>query len=146
MPASTPPAPDMAGGAYLQSGYEFFRWSEGLRIMIWHDAVSSSGCGSSVSTRDRTHVVECFAISQDGQRVDWRLETDDGLTALFTIDGATYDLGSGNLFLVSTAGVETEVRQAQRDLSGVEPQNDSILEFSLKDEDIQAFIQSTSSN
>ena len=26
-PVSTPPAPDMAGGAYIQSGYEFFRWS-----------------------------------------------------------------------------------------------------------------------
>ena len=145
-PKTTPPAPDMAAGVYLQSGYELFHWSEGLNIMIWHDGVASSACASSGSTGKVAHIVQCHAISRESHHFDWRIETDDGIAAIVTIDDAAFDLESGNVFIISTAGGGTHVRQFQRDLSNIKPQSDSILEFSLMDVELQEFIQATSSD
>ncbi|NIM95599.1 MAG: hypothetical protein GTO18_18020 [Anaerolineales bacterium] len=144
-PRTTPPAPDITAGVYIGVGYEFFHWEEGLAVMIWHDAAQSSSCDSSGSTSSPTHVVRCHAISKAGIRFDWHLETDDGKTAVFTINEAAYDLTNGALFIVTTASGVTEVSQLERDLSNVQPNNESVVEFSLSDHDVNEFIQSTSS-
>ncbi|NIS83203.1 MAG: hypothetical protein GTO14_24050 [Anaerolineales bacterium] len=145
-PTMTPPSPDMAAGVYVQSGYEFFRWDEGLSIMIWHDGTISSACGSSGSTTRPMLVIQCHAISKKDHRFDWRLETDDGITAKFSIDNTDFDLGDGNLFIISTASGETVVKQLQRDLSNVKAISESIVGFGLMDDDVKAFIQPTPSN
>ncbi|HEY48332.1 MAG: hypothetical protein AMJ88_05205 [Anaerolineae bacterium SM23_ 63] len=143
-PASTPPGPDMAAGVYIQSGYEFYRWEEGLTLMIWFDGAQSSACSSSSSTNDPQFVLQCHAVSRSDVRFDWHLETEDGLTADFSIDGQSFDLDDGKLFLISTSSGEAEVTQIERDLSGVRPEADSITEFSLDDPVIQGFIHDSS--
>ncbi len=142
--ASTPPGPDMAAGVYIQSGYEFYRWEEGLTLMIWFDGASSSACSSSSSTSDPTFVLRCHAVSRSDIRFDWYLETEDGVKADFLIDGKPFDLDDGKLFLITTSTGETEVMQKERDLSGVRPDADSITEFGLNDPDIQEFIHVSS--
>lgn len=134
----------MAAGVYIQSGYEFYRWEEGLTLMIWFDGAKSSACGSSSSTSDPLFVLRCHAVSRSDFRIDWYLETDDGVTADFSIDGKPFDLENGKLFLITTSTGEAEVLQIERDLSGVRPEADSITEFGLNDPTIQDFIHVSS--
>ena len=142
-PASTPPGPTMAAGVYVEAGYEFFHWEEGLVVMLWHDATASSMCDSSGSTRDPVHSIDCQAISREGNAFKWNIETTDGVTGQFSIDDKLYDLSEGSLFIVRTKGGTAEIQQLQRDLSDVVPENDSsITEYGLNDPDIKLFIQS----
>jgi hypothetical protein len=143
-PASTPPGADMAAGVYIQSGYEFYRWEEGLNLMIWFDGAKSSACSSSSSTSDPTYVLRCHAVSRTDIRIDWYLETEDGVTADFSIDGKSFDLEDGKLFLIRTSAGEAEVKHIDRDLSSVRPIADSIIEFSLNDPVIEEFIHASS--
>ncbi len=101
-PQSTPPGPDTAAGAVGQGGYAFLRWKKGLRLMIWHDGSKGSMCHGSSSTTDPVHRLECYAESQNGQRVGWELHTHAGKTIQFWIDKASYDLSEGNLFIITT--------------------------------------------
>lgn len=142
-PAFTPPGPTMAAGVYVEAGYEFFHWDEGLVVMLWHDATASSMCDSSGSTRDPIHTVDCQAVSHGGHSFKWRIETTDGVTGQFSIDDKLYKLSDGSLFIVRTAGGTNEIQQLQRELSYVDPENDnSITEYGLNDPDIKPFIQS----
>ncbi|MCJ7567530.1 MAG: hypothetical protein MUO58_08325, partial [Anaerolineales bacterium] len=122
--------------------YEYFHWKEGLDVMIWHDAIESSSCDSSGSTSAKTHVVRCQAISESKQSFDWQIETSDGLTGEFVLNNNQFDLSDGKIFVVSTAQDPIEIQQYQRDLSGVRPERESIVEFGLNDSDIEGFIQS----
>ena len=108
---TTPPGPDMAGGAYESASYEYFHWREGLDIMIWHDAVSSSVCNSSGSTSSDTHVVQCQATSESGDDLFWQIETSDGRTAQLSINNQLFDLANGTVFLITTAGGQTDIQQ-----------------------------------
>ena len=141
-PGSTPPAPDMVGGVYVHAAYEYLHWQEGLDVMIWYEATQSSSCDSSGSTSAKTHVVRCQALSESGLSLDWQIETSDGLTGKFSLNNNQFDLSAGNVFVVSTAQDPPEIRQFQRDLSSVKPENESIIEFGLNDPDIAKFIQS----
>jgi len=140
-PVSTPPAPDMAGGVYVHVAYEFFHWQEGLDVMIWYDAAQSSSCDSSGSTSAKTHAVQCQAISDTGQDLDWQIETSDGLTGEFTLNNDRYNLTEGNVFVVSTVQDPIDIRQFQRDLSTVKPESENIIQFGLNDPDIAEFIR-----
>jgi hypothetical protein len=143
-PASTPPGPDMAAGVYIQSGYEFYLWEEGLTLMIWFDGAKSSACSSSSSTSDPVFVLRCHAITTTDVRFDWLLETEDGVTAEFSIDGQPIDLDDGKLILIRTSSGDAEVLQIERNLSSVRPEADSIIAFSLGDPVIQEFIHASS--
>jgi hypothetical protein len=110
--------------------------------MIWHDAIRSSACDSSGSTDEPLHRVDCHAISDAGQRFEWQIESADGLTGVFRIDGERYNLSDGAIFIVKTADGTTDIRQIQGDLSDVCPEIDSITAYGLSHEDIEQFIQS----
>jgi hypothetical protein len=112
--------------------------------MIWFDGANSSACNSSSSTSDPQFVLRCHAVTRADVRFDWLLETDDGVTADFSIDGQSFDLDDGKLFLIRTSSGEAKVVQLERDLSGVRPDADSIIEFSLNDPVIQKFIHDSS--
>ena len=141
---STPPGPGIAAGVYIDSAYEFFNWEDGLKVMIWHDAIRSSSCNSSGSTTDPVHIVNCEAFSPTGQRFDWQIETVDGLTAEFHINGERYDLSDGNIFLVSTANEMTHIQQTRGDLSNLSLEYDDIVSYGLGHTDIEQFMQLTS--
>jgi hypothetical protein len=49
------------------------------------------------------------------QQVDCRCATRDGTNGVVTINGKTFDLARGGLFLVSTLGNPAQVRQLKRD-------------------------------
>jgi hypothetical protein len=139
---TTPPGPDTAYGQFEGTGYVFYRWEQGLRLMIWHDATDAISSGSG-STSDPVYHVEGQAVYSDGSTLSWTIETRDGQSAQFTLNGTDYDLSAGTLFLVSTRGGSPQVEQLRRDLSGVQPNRESILAFAQADPDIARLIQDT---
>ena len=143
-PKSTPPGADLAGGKLEQTGYVFLGWKEGLRIMIWHDIPESYIGGGSGSTRDPVYRYHGYAESSEGRRFEVDVRTLDGKTAQFKIGDTIYDLSNGTLFLVTTIGGKTEVKQLQRDLSDVELNHESIVAFAQSDPDVARFAGVTS--
>jgi len=137
---TTPPGPGTAYGQFEGAGYLYCRWEQGLRLMIWHDATDATSTGSG-SITDPTYRVEGRAVSPGGAPVEWTIETSDGQTAQFTLNGASYDLAEGTTFLVRTSGGSIQVEQLQRDLSDVQLERESILAFAQADPDIARFIE-----
>jgi hypothetical protein len=84
--------------------------------------------------------MEGYAAASDGRRVDWELESADGKTASFRLNGQPYDLSRGTLFLVKTSAGPTEVRQLGRDLSTIKPVDEGCDAFAEVDADVSDFI------
>lgn len=131
--------PESAHGVYIQSAFEFYRWEEGLTLMIWHDGVKYSDCAS--STNGHGYLVHCQSTSGEDTRFDWRLETSDGIAADFKINGRLYNLANGALFVVTTSAGDTRVKQFDRDLSTVIPNADGVVEFGLTEPAILPLLQ-----
>jgi len=141
---STPPGPDMAAGGYNYTAYDVFRWEQGLNVMIWHDAGSSSACSSSGSSDDPMHTVDCHAVSFEGQRFDWQIKTDDGLIGEFRINNDPYDLSDGSIFIVRTTDGIMDIQQLIGDFSSVSLEHESIVAYGLDHAELAQFIQSAS--
>jgi hypothetical protein len=136
-----PPGADAAAGTVGQASYVLLQWKEGLTVMIWHDFLASSrGSGS---TGDPIYRYQVYTESPGGHRFDWEVQTADGKTALFDIDGTRYDLTHGRLFIVMTQDGKTLVRQLDRDLSSVQTNRESVVAFANSDPDLARFISST---
>ena len=97
---------------------------------------SSRGSGS---TGDPIYWYQGYTESPGGHRFDWEVQTADGKTALFDIDGTRYDLTAGRLFIVMTQDGKTLVRQLDRDLSRVQTNRESIVAFAKSDPDVAGF-------
>jgi hypothetical protein len=143
MTKSTPPGAAIVGGKVGRAGFTFLRWEQGLEIMIWHDLDSSSNHGSG-STGDPVYRLSGSASSPDGRRVDWQAQTMDGMAAQFWMDGVSYDLAKGALFVVTTRNGTTDVKQLFRDLSGIQADYDSCVAFAKGDPDLVRLIDGLS--
>jgi hypothetical protein len=138
--SSTPPGASKALGSVAQGGYLFLRWQEGLEVMIWHD-LSGEGTGHSAGfAAGRLYIERGAARAADGRSLAWEVQTRDGTTGEVQIGGGRYGLEAGNLFLVTTRGGTTAVRQLHRDLSAVPLDHDGILAFARNDSDLAAFL------
>jgi hypothetical protein len=135
------PEPEMASGVYVHSGFEYYRWEETLRVMIWHDGINHLSCSSFTNGQ---YEIECLGESMDNHTFVWNLETKDRKNAQFTIDDQPFDLGEGSLFIINSSSGDTEVKQLKRDLSNVQADAGSVTEFGLSDPDILAFIKASS--
>ncbi len=138
--SSTPPGANKYLGSFEQGGYLFLRWQEGLEVMIWHDITGSAEAHGAGSTEDPVYVVRGSARSADGRSFEWELQTTDGKTGQVRIGGTSYDLAAGSLFIVTTSRGTTDVRQLDRDLSGVPSDHDGILAFAEKDPDLASLM------
>ncbi len=138
--SSTPPGASKALGSVAQGGYLFLRWQEGLEVMIWHD-LTGEGTGHSAGfAAGHLYIERGSARSADGRSVAWEVQTRDGTMGEMQIGEGRYGLEAGNLFLVTTRGGTTAVRQLHRDLSAVPLDHDGILAFARNDPDLAAFL------
>jgi hypothetical protein len=139
-PRITAPVAEVAAGAVEWAGYRFLRWRQGLAIMIWYDFRGDSGSSSTSSGGGlgtlSTYTIHGYAESEDGDRFEWEVETSDGETARFRLDGESYDLSRGTLFIVRMEHGRADIIQLERDLSGVEPNHASIVAFARGDADL----------
>ncbi len=138
--SSTPPGASTAGGEVGEGSYTFMQWNEGLTIMIWDDIRGSHSNHGSGSSSDPVFRQSGQAESPDGRSYSYQVETEDGVTARFTIDRKEFDLSQGTLFLVKTRGTETSVQQLSRDLSEVSFTNEAFREMARSDPDVAALI------
>jgi hypothetical protein len=108
--------------------------------MIWYDFRADSGSSSASSGgglgASPTYTIRGYAESEDGDRFEWEVETTDGQTARFRLDGEPYDLSDGTLFIVRIEAGRADVTQLERDLSDVEPNHTSIVAFARDDPDL----------
>jgi len=141
-PKTTPPGASSIGGSVDGMAYSYHYWEEGLAVLIWHNfSYGGEGCSGTGSTEDPVYRLECSVESQDGRRFDWVVHTQDGVTAQVWIDGQSYDLDQGALFLVSAQPGETQVEQVQRDLSALTPTNEALEALVTTDSDIAGFYE-----
>jgi hypothetical protein len=133
----------LISGKIGRGGFTFLQWRQGLAIMIWHDLGSASTHGSG-ATGDPIYRLSGYASSPDGRRVEWKAQTRDGKTAQFWIDSVDYDLANGKVFIVTTTSGVTNVRQLDRDLSGVQADYGSCVAFARGDPDLARFVDSLS--
>jgi len=138
--SSTPPGANKYLGSFEHGGYLLLRWQEGLEVMLWHDVAGSAVAHSAGSTEDRVYAERGSARSADGRSFEWELQTTDGKTGQARIGRVSYDLSAGTLFIVTTSGGTTDVRQLDRDLSAVPLDHDGILAFAEKDPDLATFL------
>jgi hypothetical protein len=138
---TTPPGPNTVYGTIEgDPSFSFLTWDEGLRLMLWYDGASGVWFDGSGSTEDPVYHQSGHAQGANGQELTWTLDTENGQTATFQLAGQRYDLAQGALFLISFQGEQPQVRQVDRDLSGVTPTVDGVTAFGRADPDIAAFI------
>jgi len=122
-----------ANGTVGQAGYVYY-WSErGLRLMIWHDAAEVVLDRQEGSSKRPARWLSGHAIAGGQPLFDWEIETPDGRTARFRIDGTVYDVSQGSVFLVRSEGRQIEVEQLQRDLSSTQPDAETVARFAASD-------------
>jgi hypothetical protein len=108
--------------------------------MIWHDLTGESMADSAGLATGRLYIERGSARSADGRSLTWEVQTVDGTMGEVQIGGVRYDLAAGTLFVVTTQGGTTAVRQLSRDLSAVLLDHDGILAFARSDPDLAAFL------
>jgi hypothetical protein len=126
---------EMAGGTVA-----FRRWKEGQAVMICDDIKGGTVTPTDSMQSGGTRKVGASHSSHDGRKVEWLLETSDGRSVKCHLDDKEYDLSKGALFLVKTKGGKTEVEQLIRDLSAVQPDQQSVKEFARKDAAVSKFL------
>jgi hypothetical protein len=109
----------------------------GTAVVLWSDAPGGGGGSSNSDVRG----VKCQGslLARDRRRVEFHCETMDAKTGRVTIDGVTYDLMDGNLFLISTAGDQSQVKQLKRSLAALKFERESLEAFGKSDPDIAGF-------
>jgi hypothetical protein len=119
----------------------FVGWKQGPIIMICCD-IAGAGCGTSDGYSGPPPVRQASgsASARDGRRMDWILERTAGQSAKFWVNGKEYDLSRGTLFLVKTKAGKTEVEQLDRDLSAVQPDQESCKKFAQEDPAVSMLI------
>lgn len=140
-----PPAPQSVASVGPDVAFRFLRWKEGLNLLLVDDIhLGSHPAKGSGSTNNPVHTESGMASSRDGRGYTWQLETTDGRTAKFTIDGKEYDLSKGTLVVVRTKGETVQVlqlnRDLARDLAGV-LDADGCRDYLKKDGEVMKFLE-----
>jgi hypothetical protein len=119
---------------------QFLRWDEGLAIIICSDVRFGA---TRAAGGNPPNIIQCLGANPDGPSFDpfWEVETTDGRTARFSVDGREFDLSKGAMFIVTTKNGKAEVTQLRRDLSAVPIHGVSLARslegFLAKDPDVR---------
>ena len=109
----------------------------GSMFVIWSSL--PNGGGGDISSN--MHGVACNGrfIGINGDVLKYACESEDGRTGSATIDGHTYDLSSGNLFLVANQGRLFRIQQLKRDLTRVPFRSENLRQWAAQDEQMRQF-------
>jgi hypothetical protein len=105
----------------------------GIAVLVWSDSPGETGGAAPSGKRYQG------SITSHGRRVDIVCETSDGTTGTATINGTTYDLAKGAMFLVSEKHGQTSVVQLQRDLEVVQPTVKNLKNLAKDDKELASF-------
>lgn len=116
-------------GQWQGAGYTFLRGMEGSSLMFWYEDPAAARCQTHTTSEDWLYQATCSAETASGQRIEWEVTNTDTQHAGVTIGGQPYDLNQGRLFLITIRDGAISVLQFDRDLSAVEPEEESIIAF-----------------
>jgi hypothetical protein len=113
-----------------------------LSVVIWSDLQGKGGNTS----RSGLFGSRCegFFSSADGRRIDWEWDAPKEKGGDFQINGTSYDLANGTLFLVSTKGGKVRITQLDVDLSRVKPGKEGFEVFAKTEPKVAQFIAEAS--
>lgn len=131
-------APQGFGGSFVA-----LTWKEGLTVVLVDDINAGHESSGSGSTEAPNWRGQGTTRSVDGQQINWRAETTDGKTAMFSINEQAYDLAQGTLFLIRTAGSHMVVTQQKRDLAGRCSDPGNCQDWLTNDPAVAQFIRDT---
>jgi hypothetical protein len=117
-------------------------WSDGrMAVVVWTDVSSgSSRFLPPITTKAEGFVFEGHHRATDGRHIDCRCATKDGRTGGVTINGKTFGLDQGALFLVSTISGQTQVRQLKREV--LQSGGGDLRDLAKNDQEIRDFFAS----
>lgn len=118
---------------HLSPDFEFFRWWDGLTILIVED-VQGFGHGSGSGDNYQWKLA---ADNDHGLRYECQLDTTNGKTATFRIDDKEYDLSRGALFVIKARDDKIEVYQLNRNLSALPFDSAVIGDFLKNDAEVR---------
>jgi hypothetical protein len=124
--------------AYDRTVVTYGTWGEGTAILVWTDTEGVGG-GGAASTPDGARYRGRVKYT-NGEHLEWECTTADGKTGAVTLNGTSYDLAGGPLFLVTTRSGRTEARQIRRDLSHVQPSRESLDALARIDREVAKFL------
>ena len=129
-----PPKPESVYGETNQNQhFTFLVWKNGLRVLVVDDFRGPINRKSDFSLGDDSPYVFGENVKTEEVEMSWTMQTNDGRTGRFTMDGDEYDLTNGSVF-VARQGVDGFV---------VEQINADVSKLEQKDEQIGAFVSRT---
>jgi hypothetical protein len=109
-------------------------------VVVWSNFKGKQDVTGSDSSSESTTVhAQGNCRSTGGASVVWRWETADGKSGAVTVNGVSYDLANGPLFLVSAKGNDVQVRQLKREL-GMAPEAEAFEGLAKDDPDVGGFV------
>lgn len=115
-------------------------YAVGTALVIWGDATRGAGGGQG-SIGNQAATGDGYLDTHDRGKVEFRFSITPARTGRVTVDGTDYDLANGNLFLVSTRGKPTRIKQLRRELSGMDLEPVYFQALGEKDPEIRAFFK-----
>jgi hypothetical protein len=126
-----------------KTSFLYFKAEGLLTMVIWADFEITSAEGGERGRLVRgapPHVLDALMRSADGRIVACQCRTRDGKTGRVIINNVSYDLAGGRLFLVSTRGGGTRVRQLQRDLDKVQATDRGVERLAKTDPEVARYV------
>lgn len=109
----------------------------GSDFVIWSD-LGDGGVGASSSNQNG---VACKGrmFDNNGRELNFRMNSQAPKTGEAVINGQTYSLQQGGLFLVAQESDTIRVKQLQKDLTSIQFDPESLRKFARSDSDIANF-------
>jgi hypothetical protein len=137
----TAPRPRVgAGSTFIRATTAQFATVDGrVAVVVWSNFKGQGVTGSDSSSESTTVHAGGNCRSAGGAGVVWRWETADGKSGSVTVNGVSYDLANGPLFLVSAKGNDVQVHQLKREL-GMPPETEAFEGLTKDDPDVAGFV------
>jgi|RhiMethySRZTD1v2_1073278.scaffolds.fasta_scaffold2457327_1 hypothetical protein len=105
-----------------ETNVTYYSGDKGMLLVVWiqnpsEPGLGASGGGSGASSSAAKTVLRGNYQTFGGKKIDWNCETADGKSGSVVVNGKTYELAKGGLFLVRTLGESPEVTQLSRDMT-----------------------------
>jgi hypothetical protein len=109
----------------------------GGTFVLWYDLA-----GYSVVDKGAAHEGGRFdgSVQYGIRHFAWQCATSDAKSGTMTIDGRSFELAAGTLFLVSTSGGTVAVTQLNRDLTGISLDPGTFMTLAKNDSLIRSFV------
>jgi hypothetical protein len=130
-----------AGSTFIGATTAHFATADDrVAVVVWSNFKGNQNrVVSDSSSESATVHAQGDCRSAGGARVVWRWETSDGKSGAVTVNGVSYNVADGPLFLVSAKGNDVQVRQLKREF-GMPAESEAFEGLAKEDPDVAGFV------